>query len=95
MFAVSPVSSEDKKEELKGVTYDGRSLIINGKRELLFSGSIHYPRSPPEVHNASAITEFCNFCVHNKKQKFIMVETVIACGIIPVESDVFPGRNCM
>lgn len=34
----------------EGVLYDGRSLIINGKRELLFSGSVHYPRSPPEVH---------------------------------------------
>lgn len=34
---------------VKGVTYDGRSLIVNGRRELLFSGSIHYPRSPPEV----------------------------------------------
>lgn len=31
------------------VTYDGRSLIINGERKLLFSGSIHYPRSTPEV----------------------------------------------
>ncbi|KAG5547740.1 hypothetical protein RHGRI_013433 [Rhododendron griersonianum] len=33
----------------KSVTYDGRSLIVNGARELLFSGSIHYPRSPPEM----------------------------------------------
>lgn len=32
-----------------GVTYDGRSLIINGKREILFSGSIHYTRSTPDV----------------------------------------------
>ena len=32
-----------------GVTYDERSLIVNGKRELLFSGSIHYPRSTPDV----------------------------------------------
>jgi Glycosyl hydrolases family 35 len=31
------------------VTYDNHSLIINGKRELIFSGSIHYPRSPPAV----------------------------------------------
>ncbi|PIN19160.1 Beta-galactosidase [Handroanthus impetiginosus] len=31
------------------VTYDGRSLIINGSRELLFSGSIHYPRSTPDM----------------------------------------------
>ncbi|KAL9461779.1 hypothetical protein AB3S75_004721 [Citrus x aurantiifolia] len=33
----------------RSVTYDGRSLIINGKRELFFSGSIHYPRMPPEM----------------------------------------------
>ncbi|KAE9620319.1 hypothetical protein Lal_00019908 [Lupinus albus] len=33
----------------KTVTYDGRSLIINGKHELLFSGSIHYTRSTPEM----------------------------------------------
>lgn len=32
------------------VTYDGRSLIINGERKVLFSGSIHYPRSTPEVN---------------------------------------------
>ena len=31
------------------VIYDGRSLIIDGKRQMLFSGSIHYPRSTPEV----------------------------------------------
>lgn len=31
------------------VTYDGRALIINGTRRMLFSGSIHYPRSTPEV----------------------------------------------
>ena len=33
----------------KVVTYDGRSMIINGTRQLLFSGSIHYPRSTPEM----------------------------------------------
>ncbi|XP_010547680.1 PREDICTED: beta-galactosidase 6-like isoform X2 [Tarenaya hassleriana] len=33
----------------KGVTYDGRSLIIDGQRKLLFSGSIHYPRSTPQM----------------------------------------------
>ncbi|KAK7840929.1 beta-galactosidase 16 [Quercus suber] len=31
------------------VTYDGRSLIIDGKGQMLFSGSIHYPRSTPEM----------------------------------------------
>ncbi|OIW02452.1 hypothetical protein TanjilG_05045 [Lupinus angustifolius] len=31
------------------VTYDGRSLIIDHKHRILFSGSIHYPRSTPEM----------------------------------------------
>ncbi|KAJ4700717.1 Beta-galactosidase [Melia azedarach] len=31
------------------VTYDGRSLIVDGDRKILFSGSIHYPRSTPEM----------------------------------------------
>ncbi|GMI88071.1 beta-galactosidase 13 [Hibiscus trionum] len=33
----------------QGVTYDARSVIVNGKRELLFSGAIHYPRSTPDM----------------------------------------------
>jgi hypothetical protein len=32
------------------VTYDGRSLILDGTRRMLFSGDIHYPRSTPEVY---------------------------------------------
>lgn len=31
------------------VTYDHRALVIDGKRRVLQSGSIHYPRSTPEV----------------------------------------------
>lgn len=31
------------------ITYDRRSLIIDGRREIFFSGSIHYPRSPPDA----------------------------------------------
>jgi hypothetical protein len=31
------------------VSYDRRSLVINGRRRILLSGSIHYPRSTPEV----------------------------------------------
>ena len=31
------------------VTYDSRSLVIHGNRELLYSGSVHYPRVPVEV----------------------------------------------
>ncbi|KAF5467938.1 hypothetical protein F2P56_012142 [Juglans regia] len=31
------------------VTYDGRALIIDGQHRILFSGSIHYTRSTPEM----------------------------------------------
>jgi hypothetical protein len=29
------------------ISYDRRSLMVDGRREIFFSGSIHYPRSPP------------------------------------------------
>ncbi|KAI8553539.1 hypothetical protein RHMOL_Rhmol05G0024000 [Rhododendron molle] len=32
------------------VTYDGKSILINGQRRILISGSIHYPRSTPEYY---------------------------------------------
>lgn len=38
-----------KQLEVGEVTYDARSLMINGRRKLFFSGSIHYPRSTVEV----------------------------------------------
>ncbi|KAG5062389.1 hypothetical protein AAZX31_02G067000 [Glycine max] len=31
------------------VSYDGRAITIDGKRKILFSGSIHYPRSTAEM----------------------------------------------
>ncbi|KAL8496693.1 hypothetical protein ACS0TY_020394 [Phlomoides rotata] len=31
------------------VTYDGRALVIDGNRRVLVSGSIHYPRSTPDM----------------------------------------------
>nr|CAD1830526.1 unnamed protein product [Ananas comosus var. bracteatus] len=49
LVAVSAAKKKGAKEGAVGVTYDGRSLMINGRRELLFSGSIHYPRSTPEM----------------------------------------------
>ncbi|KAF5185581.1 Beta-galactosidase [Thalictrum thalictroides] len=33
----------------KTITYDGRSLMINGKRDIFFSGSIHYTRLPHQM----------------------------------------------
>lgn len=34
---------------VNNVTYDSRSLIINGERKLLISAAIHYPRSVPAM----------------------------------------------
>nr|QSM07469.1 beta-galactosidase 3 [Ipomoea batatas] len=31
------------------VSYDRKAIVINGQRRVLFSGSIHYPRSTPEM----------------------------------------------
>ncbi|KAF3953143.1 hypothetical protein CMV_021383 [Castanea mollissima] len=42
------------------VTYDGRSLIINGQRQILLSGSIHYPRSTPQFYMQNFTTKIVN-----------------------------------
>jgi hypothetical protein len=31
------------------VAYNDRALVIDGERRIIISGSIHYPRSTPEV----------------------------------------------
>ncbi|RID76919.1 hypothetical protein BRARA_B03868 [Brassica rapa] len=49
MVVVLSTASAGGDTAEKGVTYDGRSLIIDGQMKLLFSGSIHYPRSTPEM----------------------------------------------
>ena len=41
------------------VTYDRKALIINGRRRILFPGSIHYPRSTPQVvYKFSLLSQF-------------------------------------
>jgi hypothetical protein len=41
----------DAAAAASNVTYDHRSLIIDGRRRLLISTSIHYPRSVPAVRS--------------------------------------------
>jgi hypothetical protein len=49
------------------VTYDHKAIVIDGQRRILISGSIHYPRSTPEVlliplhylHPTCCIIIFC------------------------------------
>ncbi|KAG8633151.1 hypothetical protein MANES_18G079900v8 [Manihot esculenta] len=50
VLAIIIISIQGQAEAVgeNNVTYDGRSLIINGQHRILFSGSIHYPRSTPE-----------------------------------------------
>lgn len=35
------------------VSYDHKAIVIDGQRRILISGSIHYPRSTPEVHSTN------------------------------------------
>ncbi|KAB2030883.1 hypothetical protein ES319_D05G264200v1 [Gossypium barbadense] len=49
IMVVGVVVVVESSVEGEEVSYDGRSLIINGQRKLLFSASIHYPRSTPEM----------------------------------------------
>lgn len=46
------------------VTYDHRALVIDGKRKILISGSIHYPRSTPEV---SLLYTYGYVCVYMRQ----------------------------
>ncbi|PON73222.1 Glycoside hydrolase [Parasponia andersonii] len=48
-FALSFAAFAGKALAAGDVTYDGRALIIEGQHKILFSGSIHYPRSIPEM----------------------------------------------
>lgn len=40
------------------VSYDASAIKIDGKRRILFSGSIHYPRSTPEVSKFIILLSF-------------------------------------
>ncbi|XP_077246254.1 beta-galactosidase 11-like [Tasmannia lanceolata] len=69
------------------VTYDHRSLLIGGKRHLLFSGSIHYPRSPVEM--------WPDIIKKAKKGGLNVIQTYVFWNIHePVEGQYnFEGRN--
>lgn len=39
------------------VSYDSTAITVNGQRKILISGSIHYPRSTPEVY----LSQMCSY----------------------------------
>lgn len=43
------------------VSYDRKAMVINGQRRILISGSIHYPRSTPEVLKLQSFSPFLRF----------------------------------
>ena len=47
VIAKSMLSYHDVSGSAYSVTYDERSFIINSKRTIILSGSVHYPRSTP------------------------------------------------
>lgn len=56
LFFVSWVSSVTAS-----VSYDHKAITINGQRRILISGSIHYPRSTPEVSETPMWFTHCSF----------------------------------
>ncbi len=51
LIALAAVGDALRPKAPLTVTYDHRSLLLNGTRKLLISGSIHYPRSSPGMWN--------------------------------------------
>lgn len=45
------------------VSHDGRAIIIDGQRRVLLSGSIHYPRSTPEVASVPLLFHVYFHCI--------------------------------
>ncbi|KAK3124088.1 hypothetical protein QOZ80_8AG0640270 [Eleusine coracana subsp. coracana] len=68
------------------ITYDRRSLMIDGRREIFFSGSIHYTRSPPD--------QWPDLIAKAKEGGLNVVETYVFWNIHEPEKDVynFEGR---
>jgi hypothetical protein len=60
------------------VSYDHRALVIDGKRRVLMSGSIHYPRSTPEVLLLE--TSFFGSCVCVCVSTKLLFNVVGRCG---------------
>lgn len=65
------------------VSYDRNAIIVNGQRRILVSGSIHYPRSTPEVYYCEMhfnigfwILKFCSF---RRNEFFCMGVFLILC----------------
>ncbi|XP_021887024.1 beta-galactosidase 8 [Carica papaya] len=69
------------------VTYDQRALVIDGKRRVLISGSIHYPRSTPEM--------WADLIQKSKDGGLDVIETYVFWNIHePVRNQYnFEGRN--
>ena len=63
MLVASLILMEELGVKAEDVTYDGRSLIIDGERKLLFSGSIHYPRSTPQVIKLHKMRQKCELWI--------------------------------
>ena len=43
----SKKSTKVPAQALSNITFDHRAFVINGRRQLLLTGAIHYPRSTP------------------------------------------------
>lgn len=74
------------------VSYDHRSLIIDGQRKLLISSSIHYPRSVPAVSPSLSkslswtflLVGYTSNGLEQKTQKLFLSSTNIWASFLPI-----------
>jgi hypothetical protein len=62
------------------VDYDHRALVIDGKRRVLISGSIHYPRSTPQIFLSLIfvyVFEFFHCSLIFNSVEFVVVVVVV------------------
>lgn len=58
------------------VTYDRKAIVINGQRRILISGSIHYPRSTPDVSKPCLFLLFYEFSREILSSLWVVVDSV-------------------
>lgn len=66
------------------VSYDNKAIIVNGQRRILVSGSIHYPRSTPEVRFCEMqfnILVICSFRGNEFSCKVVFLILLFWCWI--------------
>lgn len=72
------------------VTYDGRALILDGARRMLFSGDMHYPRSTPEVHNVAVAGSIISCSCTQACQRALRIVVICEVHLVCIQISLSP-----